>query len=213
MNIKKKIAIVILVIGLGLITIGLTYKGKFEKNQETLLNEIENNGGQEVLIDVPGDALKEYEKASKKDPEQFPPISEEEMKVYKTKKAKATGIIEIPSINIKAGVIEGVSPKELAISAGRYTTSATPDKEGNLVVAAHVSGPVPVFENLKDVKVGDEVKYTYKGVEYKYIIKNKFVAEPHQVEILDDVPGKKTITLFTCTNKGTQRTVVQGEMI
>lgn len=215
MNKRKIIAIILGVIGFVLVILGLSYKTSFKNSQDKLITDIEANiDKEEHLIDVPEDALEAYEKASKKDPEQFPPISEDELKVYRTKKAKTTGILEIPSIKIKAGVIEGVSPKELAISAGRYTTSATPDQEeGNLVIAAHVSGPVPVFENLKDVKIGDKALFHYKGNTYTYVIKDKFIAEPHQTEILNSTPGKKTITLFTCTNKGKQRTVATGELI
>lgn len=215
MDKRKIIAITIGVIGLALVALGFSYKISFKNSQESLVTDIEANfDKEEHLIDVPEKALDAYEKASKADPEQFPPIPEDELKEYRTKKAKTTGILEIPSIKIKAGVIEGVSPKELAISAGRYTTSATPDQEeGNLVIAAHVSGPVPVFENLKDVKVGDKVFFHYKGNTYTYVIKDKFVAEPDQTEILNSTPGKKTITLFTCTNKGKQRTVATGEMI
>lgn len=215
MDRKKIIAIILGVMGLALVILGLSYKTSFNNSQEELISDIEANfDKEEHLIDVPKSALEAYNKASKKDPEQFPPIPENELKVYETQKAKTTGILEIPSINIKAGVIEGVSPKELAISAGRYTTSATPDQEeGNLVIAAHVSGPVPVFEDLKDVKIGDKVFFHYKGKKYTYIIKDKFIAEPDQTEILNTTPGKKTITLFTCTNKGKQRMVATGEFI
>lgn len=214
MSRNKLIAIILGILGIFLIFIGLSYKYSFEKSQKELISEIEANiTDDEHTVKVPNAAIKEYQKASEEDPEQFPPIQEEELKVYRTKRAKTTGIIEIPSIGIKAGVIEGVSPKELAISAGRYVTSATPDKEGNMVIASHVSGPVPVFSDLKNVKVGDEIKFNYKGTIYNYIVTDTFIAQPTQVEILDSIPGKKTITLFTCTNKGKQRTVVQGEMI
>lgn len=215
MDKRKIIAITLGVVGLTLVALGFYYKISFKNSQDSLVADIEANiDKEEHLIDVPEKALDAYEKASKADPEQFPPIPKDELKEYRTKKAKTTGILEIPSIKIKAGVIEGVSPKELAISAGRYTSSATPDQEeGNLVIAAHVSGPVPVFENLKDVKVGDKVFFHYKGNTYTYVIKDKFVAEPDQTEILNSTPGKKTITLFTCTNKGKQRTVATGEMI
>ena len=215
MSRNKIIAISLGAIGIILTTLGFAYKLSFNNSQEELLHDIEANISKEDhLVTIPDKALKEYKKASKKDPEQFPPLQEDDLKVYKTKKAKTTGILEIPSINIKAGVIEGTSPTELAISAGRYTTSATPDKEeGNLVIAAHVSGPVPVFQNLKDVKVGDIINFNYKGTVYYYLVTNTSIAEPHQIEVLENTPGKKTITLFTCTNKGKQRTVVQGEAI
>lgn len=219
MSVKKIIAFVTLVIGLGLLIGGLFYKLSFNKSQDDLLALIEQNiHNEEITIDIPDKVVKkaitEYEKASKKDPEQFPPLTKDDIVFYKTNKAKSTGIVEIPSIKVKAGVIEGVSPRELAISAGRYTTSATPDKnEGNLVIAGHVSGPVPVFAKLNKVKVGDEIRYTYKGITYEYIVTDKFIAEPTQIEILDCPPGKKMITLFTCANNGKQRTVIQAEAV
>lgn len=219
MSAKKIIAGITLVIGVGLLIGGLFYKLSFNKSQDELLSLIQQNVNQsEIAIDIPDKvvkkALTDYEKASKKDPEQFPPLTEEDMIFYKTNKATSTGIIEIPSIKVKAGVIEGVSPRELAISAGRYKTSATPDmSEGNLVVAGHVSGPVPVFAKLNKVKVGDEIRYTYKGITYEYIVTNKFIAQPTQVEILDCPPGKKMLTVFTCANNGKQRTVIQAEAV
>ena len=215
MSRNKIIAIILGIVGAILVILGFAYKISFDNSQEKLLQEIEANiGAEEHLVDVSDKALKEYEKASKKDPEQFPPLQGKDFKYYKTKKAKSTGILEIPSINIKAGVIEGVSPRELAVSAGRYITSTTPDKEeGNLVIAAHVSGPVPVFQDLKKVKVGDAINFNYKGTVYSYVVTNTFVAQPHQIEVLENTPGKKTITLFTCTNKGKQRVIVQGESV
>lgn len=214
MNKKSIIAISCLALGAALVFTGFSLKSSFEKSQKALVEDIEANiNDDNHSIEVPTSAIEEYQKASKKDPDQFPPIEEKDLKEYYTKRAKTTGIIEIPSIGIKAGVIEGVSPKELAISAGRYTTSSTPDQEeGNMVIASHVSGPVPVFQDLHKVKVGDEILFNYKGTVYSYIVTKTFIAEPTQVEILDVVPGKKMITVFTCTNKGKQRTVVQAEI-
>ena len=212
---KKNILIATLsILGVALIITGSSLKYSFAKSQKELVKEIESNITDEnYTIPIPKAAITEYQKASKKDPEQFPPIQESELKEYYTQRAKTTGIIEIPAINVKAGVIEGVSPKELAISAGRYTTSATPDmSEGNMVIASHVSGPVPVFQDLNKVKIGDEIFFNYRGTKYKYIVTKTFVAQPYQIEILDTVPGKKTVTIFTCTNKGKQRTVVQAEI-
>lgn len=217
MSKQRIVTLIVAAIGVGLIAIGSFYKITFKKSQKELLEVIEANiENDDFTIEVPESAIKEYEKASKKDPEQFPEIDKSTFdgKYYMSNRVKATGIIELPSIKVKAGVIEGVSPKELAISAGRYTTSSTPDKEeGNLVVCSHVSGPVPVFENLHKMKIGDEIKYYYKGKTYKYQVTKKFVAEPTQVEILDYAPGEKIITLFTCTNRGKQRTVVQGSFV
>lgn len=217
MSKQRIVTLVIAAIGVGLIVVGSYYRITFKTTQKELVEVIEENiDNEDFTIEVPESAIKEYEKASKKDPDQFPKIDQSTFdgKYYMSKRVKATGIIELPSIKVKAGVIEGVSPRELAISAGRYTTSATPDKEeGNLVVVSHVSGPVPVFENLHKIKIGDEIKFYYKGKTYKYQVTKKFVAEPTQVEILDYAPGQKIITLFTCTNKGKQRTVVQGDFV
>lgn len=217
MSKNRILSILIASVGVLLIVIGSSYKITFITQQKELVEEIEENIENEgYTIEVPESAIKAYEKASKKDPEQFPAIEkkEDDGKFYMTKRVKATGIIEIPSLKVKAGVIEGVSPKELAISAGRYKTSSTPDKEeGNMVIASHVSGPVPVFENLHKMEIGDEIRFKYKGKVYLYVADKKFVAEPTQVEILDYTPGEKKITLFTCTNRGKQRTVVQGNFV
>lgn len=213
---KRVVSIILATIGLILIVVGSSYKFTFKANQSELVEEIEANIEDESFtIEVPDSAIKEYEKASKKDPSQFPAIEDKgDGKYYMTNRVKVTGIIEIPSLKLKAGVIEGVSPRELAISAGRYTTSSTPDKEeGNMVIASHVSGPVPVFENLHKMKIGDEIRFHYKGKVYLYQVDKKFVAEATQVEILECPPGDKIITLFTCTNKGKQRTVVQGSFL
>lgn len=215
MSNRRIITAILGILGVTLIIVGLTYKASFKESQEELVKLIEDNINDEnFTIEVPDKAIKEYEKASKKDPTQFPELDQKQFegKYYMSKRVKATGIIEIPALKLKAGVVEGVSPKELAISAGRYTTSATPDKsEGNLVVASHVSGPVPVFENIHKLKKGDEIKYYYKGKTYTYIVNKKFIVEPTQVEILDYAPGERKITIFTCTNRGKQRMVVQGE--
>ena len=78
--------------------------------------------------------------------------------------------IEIPVINLKAEISEGTSKEVMDTFVGHF--EETPKDTGNVGLAAHNRGyKVNYFQDLKKLKEGDEIIYTYNGKQRKYEIK------------------------------------------
>ena len=77
---------------------------------------------------------------------------------------KVEWYIEIPTISLKAPITEGTTKEILDNYVGHFEES--PSKKGNVCLAAHNRGyENNYFENLKKLKIGDEI--FYKNNEYE----------------------------------------------
>lgn len=122
------------------------------------------------------------------------------------------GLIEIPTINLSQGLVEGVTDEILQYYIGHIESSAMPGEKGNFVIAGHrVSNYSEAFVNLYKLRAGDIVSVKSKGNEYKYKVTDNFVVEPYQVEVLQPTE-KATITLITCTVGAKKRVIIKGEL-
>ncbi|MBD3270754.1 sortase [Candidatus Peregrinibacteria bacterium] len=90
-----------------------------------------------------------------------------------------------------------------------FPGTALPGQSGNVVVTGH-SSYFPwdpgrfkdVFALLHQVSIGDEVVVYHNQQEYKYLVYDKKVVSPDQVEVLTQ-KGEERLTLITCTPVGT----------
>lgn len=121
----------------------------------------------------------------------------------------------IPAMLFNETVHEGTSVRTLNNGLWRRPASSTPDREGNIVIAAHrftYTNPQGVFYHLDTLKPGDELGLQWKGVTHRYkVISTKTVAaDDTTVEAPTDTPR---LTLYTCTPlwNPTQRLVVIAE--
>ena len=104
--------------------------------------------------------------------------------------------IEIPSINLKAPIAEGTEDSTLNAKVGHFEDTAS--KNGNIGLAAHNRGyEYNFFQNLKNVKIDDEVIYTYKDFKRSYIINLIEIIDSNDWSYLEDSSENK-ITLITC---------------
>jgi LPXTG-site transpeptidase (sortase) family protein len=98
------------------------------------------------------------------------------------------------------------------------------DVDNNIVIYGHSAnanyGPQPndpevAFSFIHKMKVGDEIYIDMDGERYKFRMYKGQVVEPTDVEIIEGVVGKKTLTLFTCHEPGnnTKRYVVTARPI
>lgn len=117
--------------------------------------------------------------------------------------------LEIPSINLKAPISEGTEPATLNTKIGHFEDTASIN--GNIGLAAHNRGYVyNFFQNLKNVKIDDEIIYTYKDFKKTYIINLIEIIENSDWSYLEDSSNNK-ITLITCVeNEPKYRRCVQA---
>lgn len=125
------------------------------------------------------------------------------------------GRIVIPAIEMDLLLIEGTSAAELNWGAGHIIGSALPGAPGNCSIAGHrnyVFGSY--FSRLDEIVVGNTITLNYQKTDYQYVVDEIFVVEPDDVSVLKSVAGQSTVTLITCTPKGsnTHRLIVQGHL-
>jgi len=121
------------------------------------------------------------------------------------------GIIEIPKINIKYPILSDVSNELLKISACKFY-GPSPNKSGNLCIAAHNYDDNRFFSNLHQLEIGDIVNiYDINYLLTTYYIYDKFETSKNNTSCTNqNTNGKKEITLVTCNNINKNRLIVKA---
>ena len=120
--------------------------------------------------------------------------------------------IEIPAINLKAPIAEGTNLDVLQTKIGHF--ESTSNKVGNIGLAAHNRGyQFNYFENLKKLKLGDEIFYRFEDFEKEYVVDTIEIIKNTNWDYLE-ATGENKITLITCIeNEPEYRRCVQGTEI
>jgi LPXTG-site transpeptidase (sortase) family protein len=104
------------------------------------------------------------------------------------------GMLDVPRLNLTTPVIEGDDDATLDRAAGHLPDTPLPWEHGNSAIAAHRDG---LFRPLKDVKVGDEIRFRTTRDEYRYRVTNTSIVQPDDVSVLEP-RSQQTLTLITC---------------
>jgi sortase A len=121
--------------------------------------------------------------------------------------------IRIPSINVEAPVVEGDDWEALKQGAGHHIGSANPGESDNCIISAHNDIFGEIFRDLSNVDLGDEVfVYTARQV-YRYVITQKRIIEPDEVDVMYST-SSPVLTLISCYPYGidSHRIVVIAEL-
>ncbi len=121
--------------------------------------------------------------------------------------------IQIPAIGVDASIVQGDGWEQLKKGVGQYVGSVNPGENGNIVLSAHNDIFGEIFRYLEELEPGDEIIiHTHQRV-YTYVIFNKEIVEPTQVEFLDQT-AKPITTLISCYPYlvDDQRIIVQGQL-
>lgn len=125
-------------------------------------------------------------------------------------------ILRIPSIDSENPVREGVSRGVLADALGHEPETAYAGEMGNCVIAGHRNYTFgKYFNRLDEVAVDDLIYVDTADRTYTYAVTEIKVVEPDEVEVLEPIEGKETLTLYTCTPIyiATHRLVIIAERI
>ncbi|MCL2676557.1 MAG: class A sortase [Streptococcaceae bacterium] len=127
------------------------------------------------------------------------------------------GAIAIPDLNMNLPIFLGLDSGQLQYGAGTMKANQVMG-QGNYALASHnVTGYDAdlslLFTPLEHAKDGMMIYLTDRENVYQYKITSKKIVTPNHVEVIDDVPGKKMVTLVTCADpEAIQRIIVQGEL-
>ena len=124
---------------------------------------------------------------------------------------KVCAKLNIPIINLETYVLEEYSKQALLTSVTKFY-GGEPNKVGNFCIAGHNYGPTNMFQNIKKLKVKDEIFLTdTNGNRFKYLIYDMYTVLPNETRCLSQkTDGKTELTLITCTPDSERRIIVKA---
>ncbi len=138
--------------------------------------------------------------------------SEKENNNTNKKEINYTSILEIPSINLKEGLVDNTKNfNSIKYAISIDNSSKYPDVNGNFILYAHSgNSKVAFFRNLVKVNLNDKVYVYYNGVKYEYEIFDKYDIEKTGKASVLVTDKERYITLITCnqSHKGYQVVLV-----
>ena len=203
----KKIGYILLLIGIAVLAFHIIYNKHLENNNKEIVDKyIENTS---VIVDNIKEEVQEEvnEKINEID------IEEKQNITYRI---DYTAVLEIPSINLRRGVVDctsGFNSLYYAISVDK--SSNYPNEKGNFILYAHAgSSSYAFFKKLVNVEINDNVYVYYNGIKYHYIIFDKYDIEKTGKASIVSPNDDNYITLITCNiaKKGYQ-TILIGKLI
>lgn len=126
------------------------------------------------------------------------------------------GGIAIPDLGINLPIFKGLGNTELTYGAGTMKEAQVMGGENNYALASHhvfglTGSSQMLFSPLESAKIGMSIYLTDKDKVYTYMITSVEKVTPDQVAVIEDTPGRKELTLVTCTDaEATSRTIVKG---
>lgn len=191
-KIRKITGIILILVGLTIIASIVYKKIETKKKQQELQNILEQ------VINEEKEELTE---------------EEQEQKLESINGYKPIALMEIPSINLSQGIVEGISDASLQYYLGHFESSVGPGEKGNFSIAGHrVSDYSEAFVNLYKAEIGDEIIVKANKKEYIYKITESFIVSPTDISVLENTDNA-TITLVTCTVGAKERLIVKGDLI
>lgn len=104
------------------------------------------------------------------------------------------GMLDVPRLNLTAPVIEGDDDATLKRAAGHLPDTSLPWENGNTAIAGHRDG---LFRPLKDIKVGDEIRFRSSRDQFRYRVTGTSIVKPDDLSVLEP-RGPASLTLITC---------------
>ena len=105
------------------------------------------------------------------------------------------GMLDVPRLDLSTPVIQGDDTRTLKRAVGHLPDTPMPWDEGNSAIAGHRDG---LFRPLKDVKIGDEIRFRTTRAEYRYRVKKTAIVKPDDLSVLAPQHDPATLTLITC---------------
>lgn len=191
-KLRRIIGVVLIIIGVTIMLVIGYQKYETSQKQKELKNILE-----EIITEPENVEGKKLTKSEIEFLEGFTPIA----------------LIEIPSIKLEQGIVEGITDDILNYYLGHFEDSAMPGEKGNFSIAGHrVSNYSEAFVNLYKAEVDDEIIVKANNKKHIYKITEMIIVDPSRVDVLNDTE-EATITLVTCTVGAKERLIVKGILV
>lgn len=209
LNKKNKGSIILLLLGILIFFYPLISKFLYQKNLSyTIDNYIEKvNDMDDSEINKHKDVIKKYNE-----------MLLEEKKIDLLKTGEILGYIQIEKIHVYLPIYEGTDEKTLHKGIGHLEKSSLPSNNYayHSVFVGHTGISLKeFFDDLPNLKIGDEFVVTILNESFKYKIYEIKKVLPSQTNDLKIQENCKLVTLVTCTPKfvNSHRLLVMGRLI
>ena len=175
------IAIIAIIVIVSVLAVNTYKKYKNNKEASEIINEFQNNIGNDNDKNQTGEGLIEQNIVVNDTGTNTSSSGTRKVTYYNN--FVMIGYIEIPSINIKYPILEKETVASLEQSvAVRYPDAAKLNEVGNVVIAGHNYRNGMFFSNLKKVSTGDKIKITdVNGRTLVYTVYEKYETTPEDV--------------------------------
>lgn len=133
---------------------------------------------------------------------------------FKNSDLPIIGGIAIPDVKLSLPIYKGLDNISLLSGAGTMKSNQQMG-ERNYALASHSAKDKTIlFSPLEFISLKEKIYVTDLKNIYIYQVSLKEKVDPSKVEVIDDIPNKKKITLVTCGDlEAVTRLIVQGTLI
>ncbi len=126
----------------------------------------------------------------------------------------AAALLEIPKIDIKKLVVEGVGVEDLKSGPGHYPETPMPGEKGNAAIAGHRTTYGAPFYDLNELSPGDPIFVTTGAGRFRYDVVESKVVSPDEVSVLNPTEDDR-LTLTTCHPRfsAAERLIVVAKLV
>ena len=120
------------------------------------------------------------------------------------------GKIEIPRTGLNTYILSNMTTSGMGIAPCKLYSTGELNKSGNTLILGHNYMNGKLFSNNKNLQIGDKIYITsLDGQRKEYVVYNKFETTPEDTSFIRrNTSGGPEITLSTCTDDGTARTII-----
>ncbi|MDQ3980230.1 MAG: class E sortase [Actinomycetota bacterium] len=108
------------------------------------------------------------------------------------------GLLEIPKIDVKKFLVEGVGVEDLKKGPGHYPETPMPGEKGNSAIAGHRTTYGAPFDNLDELAPGDEIFVTTAAGRFRYAVSESLIVDPIDGAYVLEPTEDDRLTLTTC---------------
>ena len=124
---------------------------------------------------------------------------------------RVTAKLTIPKIDLETYVFQEYDEEAMWICPTKYY-GPEPNEEGNFCIAAHNYDKENMFNNIINLKLGDEIYLSdNKNGKIKYKVYDVYKAKPtDNTPLAQETNGQVEITLITCSDYSSKRIIVKA---
>jgi LPXTG-site transpeptidase (sortase) family protein len=116
-----------------------------------------------------------------------------------TTPASRSLLLSIPRLRLTRVIPTGASVAQLRrYGAGRISWTPLPGRPGVVGIAGHRTTYGAPFFRLGRLVPGDQILLTYDGRRFSYVVTERRVVRPSQMDVLRARPGEQMVALITC---------------